>query len=78
MDSISKLNIDRIDRIFWIFYFHHFPDESDETQSTLYGEGFKFSYAFTGSKVQGFKVAFSSLDWIWDAYLQEKRQLRQA
>jgi hypothetical protein len=25
----------------------------------------------------GFKVAFSSLDWIWDAYLQEKRQLRQ-
>jgi hypothetical protein len=43
MDSISKLNIDRIDRIFWIFYFHHFPDESDETQSTLYGEGFKFS-----------------------------------
>jgi hypothetical protein len=23
-------------------------------------------YAFTGSKVQGFKVAFSSLDWIWD------------
>jgi hypothetical protein len=35
-------------------------------------------YAFTGSKVQGFKVVFSSLDWIWDAYLQEKRQLRQA
>jgi len=27
-------------------------------------------YAFTGSKVQGFKVAFSSPDWIWDAYLQ--------
>jgi hypothetical protein len=25
-----------------------------------------------------FKVAFPSLDWIWDAYLQEKRQLRQA
>jgi hypothetical protein len=38
----------------------------------------KYLYAFTGSKVQGFKVAFSSLDWIWDAYLQEKRQRRQA
>jgi hypothetical protein len=34
--------------------------------------------AFTGSKVQGFKVAFSSLDSIWDAYLRQKRQLRQA
>jgi hypothetical protein len=34
--------------------------------------------AFKGSKVQGFKVAFLSLDCIWDAYLQEKRQLRQA
>jgi hypothetical protein len=27
-------------------------------------------HGFTGSKVQGFKGAFSSLDWIWDAYLQ--------
>jgi hypothetical protein len=31
----------------------------------------------TGSKVQGFKVAFSTLDCIWDVYLQKKRQLRQ-
>jgi hypothetical protein len=31
-----------------------------------------------GSKVQGFKVVFSSLVCIWDAYLREKRQLRQA
>ena len=31
-----------------------------------------------GSKVQEFKVAFSSLDCIWDAYLQKKRQFRQA
>ena len=30
-----------------------------------------------GSKVQGFKVPFSFLDCIWDAYLREKRQLRQ-
>ena len=28
-------------------------------------------------KGSGFKVAFSSLDCIWDAYLLEKRQLRQ-
>jgi hypothetical protein len=28
--------------------------------------------AFAGSKVQGFKVAFSSLDCIWDAFLREK------
>ncbi len=28
--------------------------------------------AFTGSKVQGFKVAFSFLDCIWDAFLREK------
>jgi len=38
----------------------------------------KAPYLFTGSKVQGFKVPFSSLDCIWDAYLREKRQLRQA
>ncbi len=30
------------------------------------------------SKVQGFKIPFSSLDYIWDAYLREKRWLRQA
>ncbi len=30
------------------------------------------------SRVQGFKVPFSSPDCIWDAYLKEKRQLRQA
>ena len=30
------------------------------------------------SKVQGFKVVFSSLDYILDAYLREKRRLRQA
>jgi len=30
--------------------------------------------AFTGSKVQGFKVPFLSPDCIWDAYLREKRQ----
>jgi hypothetical protein len=29
------------------------------------------------SRVQRFKVAFSPLDWIWDAYLREKRQPRQ-
>jgi hypothetical protein len=28
-------------------------------------------------RVQGFKVPFSSLDCIWDAYFREKRQLRQ-
>jgi hypothetical protein len=31
-----------------------------------------------GSKVQGFKVPPSSLDCIWNAYLRENRQLRQA
>jgi len=31
-----------------------------------------------GSKVQRFKVPFSSLDHIWDAYLREKRRFRQA
>ena len=31
-----------------------------------------------GSKVQGFKVASSSLDCIWDPYQRENRQLRQA
>ncbi len=31
-----------------------------------------------GSKVQKFKVSFSALDCIWDAYLRENRQLRQA
>jgi hypothetical protein len=30
------------------------------------------------SQVQGFKVPFSSLDRIWDVYLPEKCQLRQA
>ena len=30
------------------------------------------------SQVQGFKVLFSSLDCIFDAYLRETRQLRQA
>jgi len=30
------------------------------------------------SRVQGFKVPFLSPDGIWDAYLREKRQLRQA
>jgi hypothetical protein len=32
----------------------------------------------SGPGVQGFKVAFPSLDCIWEAYLREKRQLRQA
>ena len=35
-------------------------------------------FGFKGSEVQGFKVSFASLDCIWDAYLGEKRQLRQA
>ena len=33
--------------------------------------------AFTGLKVQRFKVPFSSLDYNWDAYLGQKCQLRQ-
>jgi len=33
--------------------------------------------AFTGSKLQGFKVPFLSPDCIWDAYLRKKRQVRQ-
>jgi hypothetical protein len=36
-----------------------------------------FVETFTGSKVQGFKVPFSSLGCIWDAHLREKRQFRQ-
>jgi len=44
---------------------------------------FKFVYicllvGVHGSKVQGFKVLFSSPDSIWDAHLREKRQFRQA
>ena len=35
-------------------------------------------HGFKGSEVQRFKGPFSSLDCIWDAYLREKRQLRQA
>ena len=31
-----------------------------------------------GFKGSGFKVPFLSLDFIWNAYLREKRQLRQA
>jgi hypothetical protein len=31
-----------------------------------------------GFKGLGFKVAFSSLDYIWNGYLREKHQLRQA
>ncbi len=33
---------------------------------------------FTSSKIQGFKIAFSTLEAIWNAYLRKKRQLRQA
>ena len=50
---------------------YHLNDLSRKTERYI-----KRKVTVHGSKVQGFKVPFSSTGYIWDAYLREKRQFR--
>jgi hypothetical protein len=60
------------------FLNRHFGCQKHQFKPKYRAYYWHLSWAFTGSKGSGFKVAFSAQGCIWDAYLREKRQFRQA